>query len=66
MEQQRYSIVRIRIDRETKSLLNMMKFEHGYESMEEMYEHIFWKGIVQVKQMKKNKEVRQQIRKNKT
>jgi hypothetical protein len=43
----------------------MMKFEHGYETMEELYADIFWRGMVQMKQMKKNKEVRQEIKKNK-
>jgi hypothetical protein len=63
---ERMHLIRIHVDRETKSKLNMMKFEHGFESMQELYDNVFWRGMVQLKQMKKNKEVRQEIRKNKT
>jgi hypothetical protein len=62
---ERRHLIKIHVDRVTKSKLNMMKFEHGYETMEELYADIFWRGMVQMKQMKKNKEVRQEIKKNK-
>jgi hypothetical protein len=63
---ERRHLIKVHVDRETKSKLNMMKFEHGFESMQELYDNIFWRGMAQLRQMKQNKEVRREIKKNKT
>lgn len=61
-----YSIVKISIDRKTKSKLNAMKFEHGFETMEDLYATVFKKGMTHMRELKKKAEVRKKIKENKT
>lgn len=45
-EKKQYSIAYIKIDKETKSKLHMIKYKYGFESMQELYQNIFDNGIV--------------------
>lgn len=45
-EKKQYSIAHIKIDKETKSKLYMIKYKYGFESMQELYQNIFDNGIV--------------------